>query len=297
MNCVNLTLVTIPENVREMYSAFWGCTELKSVIMLPYYPPMAHGAFGYVEEGSVNEDLIIHVPEGRVDAYKSANYWCDLADHIYEIVMPTAVDLGLPSGIKWASFNLGASVPEENGDYYAWGENEPYYSSLDPLVWKEGKEAGYDWPSYKWCKGSTFSLTKYCNNSEYGYNGFTDDKTVLDPEDDAAHVNLGGKWRMPTEVEWKELMENCTWTWTTQNGVVGSVVMGTNGNSVFFPLSGYRSSLNLNLVGSRGSYWSSSLTNATWLARYVDITSNDVYRNSNYTRVYGFSVRPVYDDK
>ena len=94
-NCTSLTSVTIPENVREMNYAFHGCTELKSVTMLPYYPPTAIGAFGYEEDGSLNEDLIIYVPEGRADAYKSAFYWSDLADHIFEIDKPTAVDMGL----------------------------------------------------------------------------------------------------------------------------------------------------------------------------------------------------------
>ncbi|MBR5175194.1 MAG: Ig-like domain-containing protein [Bacteroidales bacterium] len=211
------------------------------------------------------------------------------------IATPEAIDLGLPSGLKWASFNLGASKPEEYGDYYAWGETEPYYSSQDPLTWKEGKEAGYSWASYRWCMGAYNTLTKYCSKSEYGYNGFTDNKTVLDLEDDAAYVNLGGSWRMPTDAEWTELRENCPWTWTTQNGVRGRLVTGSNGNSIFLPAAGYWSDAYLYNVGSRGDYWSSSLNsdspNYAW---YVGFKSGSVYRDY-YTRCNGFSVRPVCD--
>ena len=207
--------------------------------------------------------------------------------------VPEAVDLGLPSGLKWASFNLGATKPEEYGDYYAWGETEPYYSSQHPLTWKEGKGAGYSWTSYKWCMGSNTTMTKYCTESDYGYYGFTDGKTVLDPEDDAAHVNLGGKWRMPTDDEWTELRENCTWSWTTQNGVDGYLVTGPNGNSIFFPAAGLRDSTYLYLAGSEGFYWSSSLyTGRPNYAMDVRFYSGSVRRGTTY-RYYGRSVRPV----
>lgn len=208
--------------------------------------------------------------------------------------VPEAVDMGLPSGLKWASWNLGASKPEEYGDYYAWGETESYYSSLDPLVWREGKEAGYEWASYKWCMGGYNTMTKYCNSSSYGsygYNGFTDGKTVLDPEDDAAHANLGGKWRMPTDAEWSELRENCAWTWTTKNGIEGRLVTASNGNSIFLPAaSGWEDT---SLLGPLGIYWSSSLyTGYSWVAWYVYFNSDGV--SSDYLdRYFGFSVRPV----
>lgn len=241
----------------------------------------------------------IYVPVGSVEAYKSAQYWSDYADRIQAIPsssvpIPEAVDLGLPSGLKWASFNLGASKPEEYGDYYAWGETEPYYSSLEPLVWKEGKEAGYASPSYKWCNGSIRTLTKYCSDSSYGYNGFTDAKTVLDTEDDAAHVCLGGHWRMPTSAEWKELMDKCTWIWTTQNGVNGRQVTASNGNSIFLPAAGCRYGTLLGDVGSYSIYWSSSLdTDDPDCALTVYFNSGTVVRSSR-TRDYGQSVRPVY---
>lgn len=208
-----------------------------------------------------------------------------------QIATPEAVDLGL--SVKWASFNLGASAPEEYGDYYAWGETEPYYSSQDPLTWKEGKEAGYIWSSYKWCMGSITTMTKYCSSSEYGYDGSTDTKTVLDLEDDAASVNLGGNWRMPTNDEFTELRENCTLEWTTMNGINGGKFIGPNGNSIFLPAAGIRNATNLNYAGSVGQYWSSSLkTDYPYNAYGLNFNSDNPVVYVDY-RYYGYSVRPV----
>ncbi len=210
--------------------------------------------------------------------------------------VPEAIDLGLPSGTKWASFNLGATKPEEYGDYYTWGETELYYSSLDPLTWKEGKEAGYDWTSYKWCMGSYKTLTKYCLDSNYGYNGFTDGKTVLDPEDDAAHVTLGGNWRIPTDEEWTELRENCTWTRMTSNGIYGwKVASKKNSSFIFLPFAGAGGDPNINDADADGNYWSSSLvTDYSTNAWMVQIHSQVI--RLGYGRGVGFSIRPVYDD-
>lgn len=100
----------------------------------------------------------------------------------------TWVNLGLPSGLKWASCNVGAEKPEDYGNRYAWGEVLP--------------KEDYSWETYKYANGAFDKLlTKYCNNASYGDNGFTDNKTTLEPEDDAAHVNWGGSWRMPTDAE------------------------------------------------------------------------------------------------
>ena len=186
------------------------------------------------------------------------------------------VDLGLPSGTKWAACNVGATSPEEYGNYYAWGETEP--------------KTIYDWSTYKWCNGSNTTLTKYNTDSDYGT---VDDKTVLDPEDDAAAVNWGGAWRMPTDAEWAELRENCTWTWTTKNGVNGYEVKGTNDNSIFLPAAGYRGNDDLGYASYYGYYWSSSLyTYYPSNAWYVFFDSGYVYR-LDYYRCYGQSVRPV----
>ena len=151
------------------------------------------------------------------------------------------VDLGLPSGTLWATCNLGADSPEESGDYVSWGEMSPkdYYS----------------WTTYKWCNGSATSLTKYCTNPSYG-SGFFDGKTELDPEDDAAYVNWGSSWRMPTKEQLQELVENCTWTWSTRNGVNGQLGTGSNGNTIFLPAAGYIWGGSNTDAGSWGNYWS-----------------------------------------
>ena len=153
------------------------------------------------------------------------------------------VDLGLPSGLLWATRNVGATSPEDYGDYFAWGETQP-------------KEV-YDWSTYIYSNGADDQLTKYCSNSDYGYNGFTDNLTILQPGDDAATANYGG--RTPTKVEWQELLDNTTATWTTQNGVNGRLFTGTNGNSLFLPAAGCRWDSNIHGGGYYGYYWSSSL--------------------------------------
>lgn len=205
-----------------------------------------------------------------------------------------AVDLGL--SVKWANANLGASAPEDYGDYYAWGEVEPYYSSHDHVTLKEGK-TGYDWTSYKWCNGDYEKLTKYCPEDKADYwdgEGSPDGKTVLDPEDDVAHVTLEGNWRMPTDEEWTELLEKCTWIWTTQNGVKGRLVTASNGNSIFLPAPGYRDHTNLYADGYIGYYWSSSLdTDDPLGAWYVLFDSDGVSRFNLFYRYFGRSVRPV----
>ena len=187
----------------------------------------------------------------------------------------TWVDLGL--SVKWATMNVGASKPEDYGDYFAWGETEP-------------KET-YIWSTYKWCNGSETMQTKYNTKSSYGT---VDNKTQLDLNDDAAHVNWGGDWRMPTKAEQDELREQCTWTWTTENGVNGyKVTSKSNGNSIFLPAAGERSNSVLYNAGSYGGYWSSSLrTDYPDSAWYVRFSSSNVSWPSFY-RSYGRSVRPV----
>ena len=188
------------------------------------------------------------------------------------------VDLGLPSGTKWAACNVGATKPEEFGGYYAWGETE--------------EKSNYSWSTYKWCNGSYDSLTKYCTSSSYGT---VDNKTVLDPQDDVAHVKWGGSWRMPTLDEQEELLNKCTWSWTTQNGVNGYKVTGPNGNSIFLPAAGYRYGTEASYRGSYGYYWSSSLRgNSSDDAFCLYFGGGDHDWGSSY-RYFGQSVRPVCD--
>ena len=184
------------------------------------------------------------------------------------------VDLGLPSGLKWATCNVGANSPEEYGGYYAWGETE--------------EKENYSWETYKWCNGSYNTMTKYCISSDYGT---VDNKTVLDSEDDVAHVKWGGSWRMPTEAEQEELYNNCSWSLTTQNGVNGYRVTGPNGNSIFLPVAGYRIDTVYRERDSCGLYWSSSLA-SSFISCYLCLDVYDYYCYA-MQRCYGLSVRPV----
>ena len=134
-------------------------------------------------------------------------------------------------------------------------------------------------------------MTKYCTGGGYGT---FDNKTVLDLEDDVAHVKWGGDWRMPTYDEWDELRDKCTWTWTKQNGVDGYKVTGPNGNSIFLPAAGWRTGTFLDASGSSGLYWSSSLGGESCNAIYQHFSSGGRDLNSR-GRCYGLSVRPVCD--
>lgn len=189
-----------------------------------------------------------------------------------EVVVAEAIDLGL--SVKWASHNVGATAPGGYGGYYAWGETE--------------EKNDYNWETYKWCNGSYGTFTKYCTES---YCGTVDNKTVLDPEDDVAHVNWGDGWRMPTLSEMQELLEKCTREWTTVNGVNGFKFIGPNDNSIFLPATKYM----------RGYYWSASLCDYLNSTAYglefgvgVGYMPDDCYSHDRYV---GQTVRPVYDSK
>ncbi|MBR5935748.1 MAG: fimbrillin family protein [Bacteroidaceae bacterium] len=248
-----------------------------------------------VSDWTAGDDLSGGVAELVVDPYNGHDY----------------VDLGLPSGLKWATCNVGASKPEEYGDYFAWGDIVPYYEpghAQDDLktYGKDDKKKtyGYAWEPYKWCEGSEKTLTKYCNKSNYGSNGFTDTKTTLDLEDDAARYHWGGIWRMPTKADWKELKDKCKWDRidagnTEFGGIAGYKVTsqkeGYKDRFIFLPAAGSRYGTGLNYVGSRGYYWSSLLytdgyySTCAWLTWF-----NSSYVNMNFFgRYYGYSVRPV----
>ena len=161
------------------------------------------------------------------------------------------VDLGL--SVKWATCNVGATTPDGLGDYFAWGEVEP--------------KDYYGWSTYKYGSDEN-QLTKYCFKSDYGTfgkDGFVDLRSVLWPEDDAASVNWGGKWRTPTAEEIDELYNNCTWTWTTQNNMAGylvtSKIKGYTDRSIFLPAAGigYEDTKFCPPEYWEGFYWTSSL--------------------------------------
>lgn len=178
------------------------------------------------------------------------------------------VDLGL--SVKWATCNVGATTPEEYGDYFAWGDmtTKSDYSSSN-------------------C--TTYGLSI----SQLQAQGYIDSKGNLTAQYDAATANLGGNWRMPTYDELNELIENCIWTWTTQNGVNGYKVIGPSGASIFLPAAGYRGGSSLNDAGIYGYYWSS--TPDEFYDRYAYILFIDgegPFMDDNY-RGGGRSVRPV----
>lgn len=189
------------------------------------------------------------------------------------------VDLGLPSGTKWATMNVGANSPEESGDYFAWGETKP--------------KSTYDSSNYKWCeRGVLYSLTKYCTKSNCG---IVDNKTELELCDDAARANWEGEWRMPTLAQTKELKEKCTWTWTQMGGHNGYKVVGPNGYYIFLPAAGKHWSHGLSSVDSSGHYWSSSLdtsSESVW-AKSIYFFSDLADWDREYYRDSGHSIRPV----
>ena len=179
--------------------------------------------------------------------------------------MPVAVDMGLPSGVKWADRNVGAKSPEETGLFFSWGN-------------VAGVEIG-----------------KACNFSEEAYAETEGAKLKgdLDAAHDAATVNLGAPWRMPTDDEFQELYDNCDWEWTTENGYYGvRFTSKINGNRLFFSASGYGNGSSWNGRGSYGLYWSSSFDSSRY-ARLLYFGSGGVYPQSNNSRCSGFSVRAV----
>ena len=192
------------------------------------------------------------------------------------------VDLGLPSGTLWATCNVGANSPEEKGGYFAWGETQA--------------KTTFSWSNYKYCNGSSNTMTKYCTDSSYGT---VDNKTTLESQDDAAYVNWGSNWRMPTQAEEGELRNKnyCSWTWTTQNNAEGyRVTSKINGNSIFIPSTGYMTGSNIHFSVD-GKLWTSNINISEPNCAYrlgfnrsgVDIDSVTTYR------YYGFTIRPVYN--
>lgn len=189
------------------------------------------------------------------------------------------VDLGLPSGTLWATFNVGASVPEEYGDYFAWGETQP--------------KADYNVDNYKYFNGNMKQLTKYCSDAEFGYNGFTDTLTSLQFMDDAASVNWGSDWCMPTLEQWKELIEYTTITDTViSNSVRGVMVKASNGQRLFLPAAGVTYDPS-NTEGIYCFYWSKTLYKGGMGPAMAWTFANKPPHVLGNGRCYGCSVRPV----
>ena len=203
-----------------------------------------------------------------------------------EMAQPEAIDLGL--SVKWASFNVGATSPEGFGNYYSWGIAATVASnSADNYLYA------------KLAPDGTPMLWKYCNDTDFGANGFSDKRTTIEATDDAATANLGAKWRTPNLDEWKELADtaNCIWEWTQVNGVSGCKVTskkaGFTDKSIFIPAAGFRNNKKVEGDGGTGSYWTASLyeplPTMAWNVRFTgdepEIDSGDRY--------FGNAIRPV----
>ena len=243
------------------------------------------------------------------------------------VVPEEAVDLGIVMTredgttykLYWAKSNLCetglCANPEDYGDYYAWGEIEPYYteghSQDSPCEnWRDREDnsvdnsiTGYNWSSYKWGDGGSGALLKY--NNTYSY-GLKDDLTELQRKekdgetmDDAARYVLGGKWRTPTKAEWEALLEKCDVQWkTVDDGYphIGCLVTApSNGNSIFLPAAGCRVAIKTHMVGSYVNYMSSTLYDEKPTRAWILYGEQNVCVQS-LDRYYGNSVRPVYEE-
>ena len=245
---------------------FKGSTRIGGHTMTGLSPSTTYYCWAYIE-----------------NTYGDNIYWTDSQSFTtLSGVSFQAVDLGLPSGVKWANMNLGATKPEDYGDYYAWGETLP--------------KSNYSWETYAFRSSGTgdedVKFSKYNTKSERGP---VDNKVELELSDDAAHVNWGGNWRLPTKDDWSELMDNCTWTWVTQNGVNGFRVRGSSAE-IFLPAADMRL---LDWEPSnnqdKGEYWSSSFYGDDPLGVWcLSITPSGKASVGGY-RCYGRSIRPVCD--
>lgn len=187
----------------------------------------------------------------------------------------TFVDLALPSGTKWATCNIGATNPEDFGDYFAWGETEP--------------KSAYQRDTYKHYDETTGKYTKYCINAD---DGILDNKTILDLEDDAANVNWGGDWTVPTKENMQELIDNCEFTYTTINSIPGYEIKGTNGNTIFLPNAGIFTGKELDADG-KGYYVTSNMITANSYSATYLLLRSEWYKMMSQSRIWGFSIRPV----
>lgn len=190
-----------------------------------------------------------------------------------------AIDLGLPSGTLWADRNVGASSPEDYGAFFSWGNVEPKYPTRKNMDW------GRDDDGFKGVY--SFDEEEYQKTEGYKLKG------DIDLAHDAARINMGEPWQMPTSEQFQELYDNCTWERKTVNGVNGYLVTSKiNGNSIFFACSGYGNGTSWGDRGSSGDYWSASFLSAR-SAYYLYFISGDVNPQNSYNRFYGFPVRPV----
>ena len=310
--CTSLTSISLPSGVTSIGSeAFYGVKlwklELPSsvsslgsncfgddiiCVLLPATSPVS------IQSDSFGGVKGIFVPANMIEMYKVMTNWSNYSGKIHPIssfkekeaftlATSGAVDMG--TSVKWAACNLGASKPEEYGGHYQWAGIQDVTSTSIYLDWNNCP--------YHTGSSSNTGWTKYIPSNQSSYwsgAGSPDNKAVLDPEEDVAHVTLGGNWRMPTYEEWNELINNCVWELTTYQGINGRMAYSfETGNKIFLPAAGYRYYANLNDVGSYSDYWSSSLyTDNPDRAYGLYFDSYYVLTSRNY-RCYGQAVRPV----
>lgn len=204
-----------------------------------------------------------------------------------------AVDMGFPSGTLWATCNMGATSPEQNGNYYAWGETET--------------KTSYSIDNYKWyADRDQYKITKYCTNDERGYIdhivGKIDKKTALDSIDNAVIVNMGSNWNMPTMTEYKELLYRTTCRWCKLNGVYGymftSTEKGYTDRSIFLPMGGQFDEDTNDFIGKFGFYWTRTIySGETYSASVLQMdhktADNITVTNTRRERYLGLPVRPI----
>lgn len=332
MDCIRLTSITLCDNLTYIPdNCFARCEALRSIVWPQMLSEIGEGAFygcsfancnyclelpptvSYIKSRAFNAlhhlimpssspisiepdsfeagYTLLYAPASMVQTYKTRANWSKYANQIKPIsdypsepsvggIVGEAVDLGL--SVKWASWNIGASAPEEKGAYFAWGEINAKWD--------------YNWMTYKWCNGTSDSLIKYNRSASQGT---VDNITILDPEDDAAHVNWGGNWRMPTAEEINELKNNCTSQFTTENGILGyritSNIEGYSDKSIFFPMTGYKSGRVIE-DDPEARLWSSSLYKAANMSHYatmIRVQDRTGVLGPAWYRSRGLPIRPV----
>ena len=255
------TLIATVEPTGCTEEVVWGCEDDKIV--------------------SVDKGEVQGLAPGVTKVYVTVGQLSETCDVTVSGVAPSgAVDMGL--SVYWASCNLGAYVPQQFGDYYAWGETQP--------------KKVFTWDNYAWCKdGSYTNLQRYNNNENWG---IVDNKAHLDMDDDAAQAKLHGTWHIPSKENWQELCDECEWEWTSsynESGVEGYIVKAKNGNSLFLPGAGYKypgGESNRNPL----NYWTSDLAQPTYYAFALDRWLGDDEQVTWFitpSRCFGLPIRAV----
>lgn len=234
-----------------------------------------------------SSDIDTHLPIPEDELQRHINvakrHFNEVRSHNYKLI-----DLGLPSGTLWMDRNIGAKSPTDFGLYFAWGETKGY--TADEI----SKTKQFEWIDYKYANSAYDSFTKYCNNSNYGNDGYTDSLVTLQTTDDAAYQFTNGKCQMPTKAQIQELIDTTTFGWTTQGGVKGKLFTSkTNGNSIFVPAAGDCSNIYVNGVGKYGYLWSGSLYESSTDKAWKLLFDSEAVGYYFDDRCYGFPVRGV----